>query len=186
MSLRIKPVYSKNVEEGNQGASIAIALAEDPNRFLSTVQIGITLVGIFAGAFGGSAFADDIALFLSERLSVPGNIAEQLGIGLIVLLTTYLSLVIGELVPKRIALSNPERYAALVAPSMKRLSQISAPLVWFLSKSTELVASLLGVQGEDNNFITDFEVLALVREGLTSGEFNMDEHEMVKGALRTR
>lgn len=178
-----KARLQQDVEEGNQGASVAINLADDPNRFLSTVQIGITLVGIFAGAFGGSAIADDIALFLRETLSVPESIAGQLAIGLIVLLTTYLSLVIGELVPKRIALSNPEYYAAMVAPSMKRLSQISAPLVWFLSKSTEVVARLLGVQGEDTNFITDFEVIAMVREGLTSGEFNTDEHEMVKGAL---
>ena len=173
----------QDVEEGNQGASVAIELADDPNRFLSTVQIGITLVGIFAGAFGGSAIADDIARFLSETLAVPESIAGQTGIGLIVLLTTYLSLVIGELVPKRIALSNPERYASLIAPAMKRLSGISAPLVWFLSKSTEIVARLLGVQGEDTNFITDFEVIAMVREGLTSGEFKTEEHEMVKGAL---
>jgi len=178
-----KARLQQEAEGGKPGAAVAIELADDPNRFLSTVQIGITLVGIFAGAFGGSAIAGDIAQFLIENLSVPANIAGQLGIGLIVLLTTYLSLVIGELVPKRIALSNPERFAAMIAPSMKRLSQISAPLVWFLSKSTEMVSRLLGVQGDDNKFITDFEVIAMVREGLTSGEFNAEEHEMVKGAL---
>lgn len=178
-----KARLQQDIEEGNQGAAIAIALADDPNRFLSTVQIGITLIGIFAGAFGGSAIAGDIASFLINSLSIPENIAGQVSIGLIVLLTSYLSLVIGELVPKRIALSNPEYYAALVAPSMQRLSQISAPLVWLLSKSTEIIARLLGVQGDNNDFITDFEVIAMVHEGLSSGEFNTDEHEMVKGAL---
>lgn len=178
-----KARLQQDAEAGNQGAAVAIELADDPNHFLSTVQIGITLVGIFAGAFGGSAIADDIALFLTENFSIEQTIASQVSFGLIVLLTTYLSLVIGELVPKRIALSNPERYAAMIAPPMKRLSRVSAPLVWLLSKSTEVVTRLLGVQGDDNKFITDFEVIAMVREGLTSGEFKTDEHEMVKGVL---
>lgn len=178
-----KARLQQDAEEGNQGAAVAIELADDPNHFLSTVQIGITLVGIFAGAFSGSAIADDIALFLTENFRIEPGIAGQVSFGLIVLLTTYLSLVIGELVPKRIALSNPERFAAMIAPPMKRLSQVSAPLVWFLSKSTEVVTRLLGVQGDDNKFITDFEVIAMVREGLTSGEFKTDEHEMVKGVL---
>ena len=171
-------------DNGVQGAKVAIKLANDPNRFLSTVQIGITLVGIFAGAFGGSALADDVNLFLVEQLSISQNIAEELSLALIVLATTYLSLVIGELVPKRIALSNPERVSSMVARPMQLLSQVSAPLVWFLSKSTEAVARILGVQGENSNFITDFEVLAMVREGIVSGEFDDDEHDMVKGALQ--
>lgn len=171
-------------DNGIQGAKVAIELANDPNRFLSTVQIGITLVGIFAGAFGGSALAEDVSLFLVEQFSISQNLAEQLSLGLIVLITTYLSLVIGELVPKRIALRNPERVSSLVAPPMQMLSQISAPLVWFLSKSTEIIARLLGVQGENSNFITDFEVIAMVREGIVSGEFDYNEHDMVKGALQ--
>lgn len=178
-----KARLQQEIDEGNQSAKIALALADDPNRFLSTVQIGITLIGIFAGAFGGSAIADDIALFLMNNFSIPEVIAGQLGFSLIVLLTSYLSLVIGELVPKHIALSNPERYATLIAPPMLWLSRISAPLVWFLSKSTEIIARLLGVQGDSKDFITDFEVIAMVHEGLISGEFNMNEHEMVKGAL---
>lgn len=171
-------------ENGVQGAEVALKLANDPNRFLSTVQIGITLVGIFAGAFGGSALADDISLFLIEQVSISQNFAEQISLALIVLITTYLSLVIGELVPKRIALHNPERVSSIIARPMQLLSQISAPLVWFLSKSTEVIARLLGVQGENSNFITDFEVIAMVREGIVSGEFDDDEHEMVKGALQ--
>lgn len=170
-------------ENGKQGATVAIKLAEDPNRFLSTVQIGITLIGIFAGAFGGSALTDDVRLFLTEQVNLSENVAEQISLGLIVLFTTYLSLVIGELVPKRIALSNPEQVSTLVARPMHWLSRLSAPLVWFLSQSTEFVARLLGVQGENSNFITDFEVIAMVREGMVSGEFDMKEHDMVKGAL---
>ena len=170
-------------EAGSLGARTALDLANDPNRFLSTVQIGITLVGIFAGAFGGTALADDFAQQLNAIFALPVSIAEQISFGLIILFTTYLSLVIGELVPKRIALNNPEKMAILIARPMKLLASVSAPLVWFLSKSSEIVARLLGVQGADTNFITDFEVIAMVREGLVSGEFNTDEHDMVKGVL---
>lgn len=170
-------------ENGKHGASVAIKLAQDPNRFLSTVQIGITLVGIFAGAFGGSTLTDDVSVFLTERLNLSSNFADQVSLALIILFTTYFSLVIGELVPKRIALNNPERVSSLVAQPMLWLSRISAPLVWFLSQSTELIARLLGVQGENSNFITDFEVIAMVREGIVSGEFDIQEHDMVKGVL---
>lgn len=170
-------------EAGSNGAKIALELANEPNRFLSTVQIGITLVGIFAGAFGGAAIADDLAEQLSTNFSFSLSLADQISFALIILFTTYLSLVIGELVPKRIALNNPERMAILVARPMKWLARLSAPIVWFLSKSTELVARAIGVQGDDTNFITDFEVIAMVREGITSGEFNTEEHNMVKGVL---
>lgn len=178
-----KARLQERLENGNQGAQTAIDLAEDPNRFLSTVQIGITLIGIVAGAFGGSALADDIAYFIQTSIPSLEPYATQIGFGLIVTFTTYLSLVIGELVPKRIALHNPERVAVLVSTPMRYLAQITAPLVWFLSKSTELITRLLGVHGEGNDFITDFEVIAMMREGIEAGEFDTNEHEMVKGAL---
>ncbi|MEO1646023.1 MAG: hemolysin family protein, partial [Chloroflexota bacterium] len=148
-----------------------------------TVQIGITLVGIASGAFGGTALSGGIAEFLSANLPISESLASQLAVGVIILMTTYLSLVIGELVPKRIALSNPEGVSSFIARPMRLLSRITAPIVWLLSKSTELIARLLGVQGDDNNFITDFEVIALMREGIESGEFDTEEHKMVKGAL---
>lgn len=170
-------------EADDVGASTAIELADDPNKFLSTVQIGITLVGIFTGAFGGSTIAGDLTVLLTDNFTISQSVAEQIALTIIVLITTYLSLVVGELVPKRIALSNPERISRLVSRPMKRLSQVSAPLVWFLSKSTEFIAGLLGVKGNNDAFVTDFEVLAMIREGVNSGEFDDREHEMVKGAL---
>jgi magnesium and cobalt exporter, CNNM family len=170
-------------DKGNRRAQIAIDLAKEPNRFLSTVQIGITLIGIIAGAIGGSAIAGDIAEFLRNTSPALEPFAEEIGFGLIVVFISYLSLVIGELVPKRIALHNPEQVAVWVAEPMRRLSQITAPLVWLLSKSTELVGRLLGIQDEDNDFITDFEVIAMMREGISAGEFDISEHEMVKGVL---
>jgi putative hemolysin len=178
-----KARLQERLENGNQGAQTAIDLANDPNRFLSTVQIGITLIGIVAGAFGGSALTDDIANFVQSTVPSLEPYATQIGFGLIVTLTTYLSLVIGELVPKQIALHNPEGVAVLVAKPMRRLAQITAPLVWLLSKSTELITRLLGIRGEGNDFITDFEVIAMMREGIRAGEFDIAEHEMVKGAL---
>jgi putative hemolysin len=173
----------EQANHGNRGAQTAIDLAEEPNRFLSTVQIGITLIGISAGVVGGSAIADDIAQLMRQTHPVLEPFADEIGFGLIITLATYLSLVIGELVPKRIALHNPERVAMWVAPPMYSLAQIAAPLVWLLSKSTEFVTRLLGIHGEDNDFITDFEVIALMREGIRAGEFDKTEHEMVKGAL---
>lgn len=170
-------------DKGNKGALTAIQLASDPNRFLSTVQIGITLIGIIAGAFGGSAIAGDIAELVRSNVPALENYAEEIGFAVIVTITTYLSLVIGELVPKRIALRNPERMAAVVARPMHMLSNVATPLVWLLSKSTEIVSRLLGFGGEGDNFITDYDVFALMREGLEFGEFDAEEHAMVIGAL---
>lgn len=178
-----KAYLQERLDKGQGGAQDVLDLLNEPNRFLSTVQVGITLVGIIAGAFGGSAIAGDIAEFIRANSPQLAPYAGEIGFGLIVSLTTYLSLVIGELVPKRIALNNPEAMAVILAPPMSKLSRIASPLVWLLSKSTELLARLLGVQGVDNQFITDFEVIALMREGIHSGEFNSQEHEMVKGAL---
>ena len=170
-------------DKGNKGALTAIQLASDPNRFLSTVQIGITLIGIIAGAFGGSAIAGDIAELVRSNVPALENYAEEIGFAVIVTITTYLSLVIGELVPKRIALRNPERMAAVVARPMLMLSNVATPLVWLLSKSTELVSRLLGFGGKGDNFITDYDVFALMREGMEAGEFDAEEHAMVMGAL---
>lgn len=178
-----KAYLLEQAENGSQGAQVAIELADDPSRFLSTVQIGITLIGIVAGAFGDSVFSDDIANFVNILIPSLEAYTAEISFGLVVTLTTYLSLVIGELVPKQIALDNPERIATLVATPMYRLSQITAPIVWLLSRSTELISRLLGVHGKGNDFITDFEVIAMIREGITRGEFDKVEHEMVKGAL---
>jgi putative hemolysin len=178
-----KAYLQERLDKGEKGAKEALELLNEPNRFLSTVQVGITLVGIIAGAFGGSALAGDLAALIRYFAPALSPYADEISFGLVVTLITYLSLVIGELVPKRIALNNPERIAVLLAPPMGKLSRIAAPLVWLLSKSTEMLSTILGVKGEGNQFITDFEVLALMREGMDSGEFKLHEHEMVKGAL---
>ncbi len=171
------------IDEGSQAADTALKLANAPNRFLSTVQIGITLVGIIIGAFGGSALADDLAAWLVTVAPTLEPFSTQLAFALIVALTTYLNLVIGELVPKRIALNNPEAVAILVARPMRWLSLVAAPLVWLLSWSTETATRLLGVRVDNENAITDYEIIAMMREGLRTGDFALEEQEMVRGAL---
>ncbi len=177
-----RALLQERADRGDRAAQTAIDLAEDPDRFLSTVQVGITLIGIVAGAYGGASIAQDIADAI--RVSVPAlaDQADTLGFGLIVLLTTYLSLVIGELVPKRIALNNAEAVARRVAPVMRTLSRGAAPLVWFLSQSTELVSRILRIRDEDES-VSDMEVIALVQEGVQSGDFAPSEYAMVRGAL---
>jgi putative hemolysin len=167
---------------GNTGARAALELANHPNHFLSTVQIGITLVGIFAGAFGGATIAES----LEERLDTVPPLepySEGISVGLVVLLTTYLSLVIGELVPKRLALQNPERVAALVAKPMAILSRISAPAVKILSVSTDVLLRLLGASQSDEPPVTEAEIRALIQQGTEAGIFEAAEHEMVAGVF---
>ncbi len=130
----------QRARSGSSGAAIALQLAENPGRFLSTVQIGITLVGILAGAYGGATLAEEWVGFF-EALPLPwiSNNSEAISVGLVVLVTTFLSLIIGELAPKQIALSNPERIAIAISPAMNMLSRLTSPLVRFLSSTTNLV-----------------------------------------------
>ena len=123
---------------GRRGAATALALAEDPGRFLSTVQIGITLVGILAGAVSGAALGGQLTNIL-EAQGVPERIAEPLGYVVVIAIITYLSVVIGELVPKNLALRNPEAIACVMAPIMAVVSKIAAPVVWLLDASTRLI-----------------------------------------------
>jgi len=170
-------------DEGNSGAQTALDLAEAPNRFLSTVQIGISLIGVLAGAFGGAALADDMAALIA-RVEFLAPYSQPLGFALIVLLTTYLSLVFGELVPKRIAIQYTEATASLVAPFMQRLSQLTYPLVVVLSISTDAVLSLLRIQATDNNTVSEEEITMMLREGAQRGEFTPDEPDMIAGVFR--
>ena len=135
---KLRALADQNVN----GARRALVLASNPGRFLSTVQIGITLIGILAGAFSGATLGGRVSgWFLT--LGLRENVAEPLGFGLVIGVITYLSLIIGELVPKQIALRNPERIACLVAPAMTILAKMSAPLVWLLERSGRLVLALL-------------------------------------------
>ncbi|MFD2236801.1 hemolysin family protein [Aureimonas populi] len=170
-------------DEGSRGARNALKLVDDPTSFLSTVQIGITLVGIFAGAFGGSAFAGPLAEIL-DPLPVVGAYAQGTAFALVVIVITYLSLILGELVPKRFALANSERIAVFVAPIMLLIARVGAPVVWFLRFSTETVAKLLGGGGATESSVTEEEVKAMIAEGTQSGVFEQKEREMIEGVLR--
>lgn len=166
----------------NSNAAAALALAENPTDFLSTVQVGITAVGILAGAFGGATLANRIAPFLGN-LPVIGPYADAVAFALVVIIVTYLSLIVGELLPKDIALRNPESSASLVAPAMQRLSRIALPLVNLLSWSTNQLRKLLRLQMENSPPVTEEEVKALVAEGMEAGVFEPMEREMVVQAL---
>ena len=170
-------------EQGRRSARIALRLADSPNQFLSTVQIGITLIGILSGAVGGATVALKLDGVL-EQVRVLAPYSEALSFALVVAVITFLSVVVGELVPKRLALANPEQLACLMAPSMRRLSRISAPIVHLLSTSTEALLKLLGAQTTNEPDITEDEIKALFRQGTDSGVFEEVEHDMVQRVLR--
>jgi putative hemolysin len=170
-------------EAGRPGATTALALAEDPGRFLSTVQIGITLVGILAGAYSGAALGDRLGnILIGYGLSE--GVAEPLGYGLVVAIITYLSVVIGELVPKNLALSNTEGIACAVAPMMALVSKVAAPVVWLLDASTRLVFRLLGRSTGSDSAVTEEEIRTIVAEAETAGVIETDERKMISGVLR--
>ena len=173
----------QRAEAGNHGARTALELAEEPTRFLSTVQIGISLIGVLAGAFGGATLAEPLAGALR---GVPGlaPYSWALAFGLVVTGITYLSLIIGELVPKRLALNAPESIASRVARPMRLLSALAAPMVWLLAASTEAVLKLLGARRSGDPPITEQEVEALLEEGERVGVFEEEERELVARALR--
>src|SRR5829696_3962137 len=152
------------VDQRRPGAQAALGLAEDPGRFLSTVQIGITLVGILAGAFSGAALSQQLDAVL-EGWGVSTRVAEPLAYVLIIGAITYLSVIIGELVPKNFALKNPEGIACAVAPLMRLISRLAAPVVWLLDASTKLIFRLLlGVSTESASAVTDEEIKTIVAE----------------------
>ena len=169
---------------GSRGAERALKLAEDPTSFLSTVQIGITLIGIFAGAYSGATLsaAPRRAGCAACRRWRPSPTA--LAFGLVVVATTYVSLIIGELVPKRLALRNAEGIAAFVAGPMTLLAAIGAPVVWFLRVSTEAVLGLLRLRGEAPSAVTEEEVKAMIAEGTDAGVFHEAERELLEGVIR--
>ncbi len=169
--------------DGATGARTALGLIDDPGRFLSTVQIGITLVGILAGAFGGTTIADSLGTVLDRIAWIAPN-GGPVALGIVVVVITYLSLVIGELVPKRIALANPERAAVLVAGSMHALSRLAGPVVWLLKQSTDGLLRLLGLAAARDTTITEDEVRSLIDAGTRTGVFAPQERAMIDGVLR--
>jgi putative hemolysin len=178
-----KARLEQRAEAGDPGARAALTLAKAPTRFLSTVQLGITLIGIVAGAFGGAALSETLAARL-RQIPLLAPYSDAVGFGLVVLLITYLSLVLGELVPKRLALNNAERVAALVARPMGMLSVLAAPLVKVLSVSTDLVLRLLRARSPQDPPVTEEEVRLLLEEGTEAGVFAQAEQDLVEHVFR--
>lgn len=168
--------------KGNKSAYNVLKQLEEPEKFLSTIQIGITLIGIVSGAFGGVAIADDLTPLFAL---IPGaeTYAHNLAIITTVAVITYLSLIIGELVPKSIALSNPERYATLFCPFMMMLTKISYPFVWFLSVSTQLLNKLIGLKTEERT-MTQEEIKMILYQSSQQGVIDKEETEMLRDVFR--
>lgn len=166
-------------DEGNRGAAAALRLADEPTRFLSTIQIGITLIGILSGAFGEAAIADRLQAYL---LTVPllAELARPIALGVTVIGITYFSLIIGELVPKRVGMQNPELLASILARPMLLLARATSPLVRLLSLSTEAVLRVLGVKKNTDPSITEEEIKVLMEQGADEGIFDRAEQELVE------
>jgi putative hemolysin len=170
-------------KSGSGGAKCALELASDPGRFLSTVQSGITLIAIFAGAFSGASLGEPTSQRL-ELLGLKPETAHTVGFGLVIVLTTYVSLVIGEIVPKQIALRSPEPIAVVMSRPMRWLSVITAPFVWLLDRSSKLIFSIIGLDRESRNQVTAEELHLVVAEAQTAGVLEEDERAMISGIVR--
>ena len=172
----------QRAEAGEAGAGLALGLTENPNIFLATVQIGITLIGVLTGAFGGATAARSLAGLL-ERVPFLAGSADQVALILVVCIITYLSLIIGELVPKRVALNSPEAIAARVAAPMTTISRVGSPLVSLLSGSTDAVLRLLRIRQRDEPPVTAEEIGVLLEQGARAGVFAEAEQEMVEAVF---
>jgi putative hemolysin len=176
---RLAGLVAKRVK----GARRALTLASDPGKFLSTVQIGITLIGVLSGAFSGATLGLRLSSWLTE-MGLSSGFAEPLGVGIVVAIITYASLIVGELVPKQIALRDPEAVAAKVAPAMMLLAKASYPLVWLLDRSGKVLLFLLGHREEVGDRVSEDEIRTLVAEAETAGVLEPGEKEMIAGVMR--
>lgn len=170
-------------EKGSATARAALDLAGAPNRFLCTVQIGITLVGVLAGAFGGGTLTEWTASWLSA-LPVLAPYSRSIALGIVVLTITYFSVIIGELVPKRLALGHPESIAMLMARPMRLLLKLGGPLVYFLSMSIDLVFRIFGKRFDEKSIVTEDEIKTLLRQGTAAGVFEESEQDMVEAVFQ--
>jgi putative hemolysin len=171
------------VAEGDRSAAAALAMGENPNRFMSTIQIGITSIGILNGIVGEAAFAQPLGEWLIT-LGVPGNYAAMLATALVVIIITYVSIVVGELVPKRLGQINPETVARFVARPMSWLALVSRPFVKLLSASTDLLLKVIGVDPASVSTVTEEEIHAMLAEGSDAGVIEQNEHAMVRNVFR--
>ncbi|MCZ8325591.1 MAG: hemolysin family protein [Sphingomonadaceae bacterium] len=170
-------------ERGHAGARAALALAEDPGKFLSTVQIGITLVGIIAGAYSGASLGGPTGERLAA-LGLPERYADEVGFAFVIALTTYFSLVIGELVPKQVALRAAEPIAMLAALPMALIARATAPFVWLLDRSSALLLRLLGVRHKGEAGVTAEELHMIFAEATRSGAIEEDERQIMTGIMK--
>ena len=178
-----RPARLKPLAATSRGAAASLKLAEDPGRFLSTVQIGITAVGVLSGALSGATLGVRLQGWLAG-MGVPADWAATLGVVGVVVAITYVALIVGELVPKQLALRNPEAVAIRMAPMMLILSRVGAPLVWFLDRSGRLVLWLLGQRGAGSSKVTEEEVHLILTEAHEGGVLEDEEREMMAGVMR--
>jgi putative hemolysin len=172
------------LEAGERGAQSALDLHENPTKFLSTVQIGITSISVLNGIVGDAAFSGPLSAWLQQTLQLSHAASDVTATALVVVIITVLSIIFGELVPKRVGLMYPEMVARLVAQPMEWLSMITRPLVWLLGASTEAILRLLGIRGGPSRSVTEEEIAASLEEGLESGVIEAHEHMMVRNVFR--
>jgi len=166
-------------KKGNQSAQAALDLANSPNKFLSTVQIGITLIGILTGIFSGAKITDDVQLFITG-FDILKPYANSIAVGIVVVVLTFFSLVLGELLPKRIGLNHPEAIAKAVAIPMKMISIVTAPFIWLLTISTEFLLKILMIKPSADGKVTEEEIKAIIKEGTEGGEVQEIEQDIVE------
>ncbi len=166
-------------KKGNANAQAALDLANAPNKFLSTVQIGITLIGILTGLYSGDKITTDVQFFIAS-FEILKPYANSIGVGLVVVILTFFSLVLGELLPKRIGLNHPEAIAKAVAVPMKFVSIATAPFIWLLTKSTDGILNLLNIKPTADGKVTEEEIKAIIKEGTEGGEVQEIEQDIVE------
>jgi putative hemolysin len=177
-----KPLLRQMAKNGSKNAELALTMMEDTGRALSTVQVGITLVGILAGAYGGATIAENMTPYIAA-MPLIGIWASQISLFLVVLLITYLSVVIGELVPKQYALAHPERMVLISAYPMHFAAKIGAPIVWILNISAYVLLTIIGVKKTDRSNVTEAEVHAVLSEGAESGAIEASEYQMMRRVI---
>ena len=170
--------------QGVAGAATAIRLAEDSSRFLSGVQIGITLVGIINGAYSGATLALPVGERLTFLFGLPADTAQELGFGVVIVIATYLSLIAGELVPKQFALRSPETIAVMVAPFMAQFARATTPFVWVLDQSSQLIFRLLRQNRDNTQTVTEEELRSVVADATSAGVIEAEESQMISGIMR--
>jgi len=166
-------------KKGNKNAKVALDLANSPNEFLSTVQIGITLIGILTGIFSGDKITKDVQEFVA-RFEMLKPYAESIGVGIVLVLLTFFSLLLGELLPKRIGLNYPESIAKAVAVPMKFISKVTMPFIWLLTKSTDFFLNLFQIKPTADGKVTEEEIKAIIKEGTEGGEVQEIEQDIVE------